>query len=67
MKIPKSELESPGVLYRMGTGEEYQITYNAAKNRFTLWKRKGTDAEKLSTSADIHKLDAQIGWSKSSK
>lgn len=64
MKIPPSELNAHGVLCRTKSGKEYQITHHEAKERFTLWRLCGGDAEKLASSGDIRKLYAQIDWSK---
>ena len=64
MKIPASELNAPGVLCRTERKEEYQITYNHTKDKFTLWKLTENNAEKLSCVSDIEKLYRQIPWRK---
>lgn len=61
MNVPQSELNSPGVLCKTPLGN-YQITYHAGKNRFTLWHLTETDAEKITTASEINKLYGKIPW-----
>lgn len=62
MKIPQSELNAPGVLCRTVGGTNYQVTYNIAKDKFTLWKLGADGADKLLTAASIDKCYAAIPW-----
>ena len=62
MRIPASELNSPGVLCRTLKSGDYQITYNIGKNKFTLWKLNGNDADKVAINSDIDKLYKTIPW-----
>lgn len=61
-KLPKSE-DGHGMLYR--GKNEYCITYDTNKNRFTLWQIIKKDSnleqyEKISTSNSPTKLQAKI-------
>lgn len=64
MKIPTSELQAYGVLCRTKTGKQYQITQNKVKERFTLWRIEGENAEKVAVSESVYDLYARVPWDK---
>jgi len=61
MKIPQSELNSPGVLCKAKRGD-YQVTRNDAKDKFTLWKIVDDGVEKILSDSNINKVYAAIPW-----
>ena len=59
--IPASELQAPGV-YCRAKNNNYVITSNAYREKFTLWKEVEGGVVRMATASSPLKLYEQIPW-----
>ena len=59
-KLPESELKAPGILFTTKSGKQFNITSNADRSKFTLWKITSAGYEKLQSNANYGILRDKI-------
>lgn len=62
-KLPPSE-NGPGVLCTTTTGQQYQISQNIEKMRFTLWRVVNGGYVKMATANSPFDLEDLVPWDK---